>query len=279
MSTHSSQKRKRGRDRERSPYKPRFTDEQIDAIPLIAWKQHEQESKIQQSLFWDCWKQQMSAKHRRIIFQMLTIYKDKKEKFWFDNVKRALHSFKPPRHPMSEWTEYCKLFKQHADTSAYAETASTLILPVLMQSNTASLKTLYASFKCAVEQLSQVKCLLYCLFVAKTWKWKWLRCGNRNCLWFVQIIQAFQNWFVQNYELGLFRFNVCNICAHKILNDSIHRLTICAQIWMVFCFRMRWEVVKSMVSSGKIQTVIDGKFRDLGTTSFDANEWCNAEKV
>jgi len=155
MSTHSSQKRKRGRDRERSPYKPRFTDEQIDAIPLIAWKQHEQESKIQQSLFWDCWKQQMSAKHRRIIFQMLTIYKDKKEKFWFDNVKRALHSFKPPRHPMSEWTEYCKLFKQHADTSAYAETASTLILPVLMQSDTASLKTLYASFKCAVEQLSQ----------------------------------------------------------------------------------------------------------------------------
>ena len=48
----TTKKKKKTRGGDKKPSKPRFTDQEIESIPLIPWKYQEKETKVQQELFW-----------------------------------------------------------------------------------------------------------------------------------------------------------------------------------------------------------------------------------
>ena len=94
----------------------------------------------------DSWKQN----RHKILYQMLQLYKDKTEKFWVQNMRRAMHTF---CSDSCVWNEFHELFKANADEADYAA-ASALIFPILAQSDKHSLSALYKAFKESILSLT-----------------------------------------------------------------------------------------------------------------------------
>eukprot|EP00485_Elphidium_margaritaceum_P013859 CAMPEP_0202727802 /NCGR_PEP_ID=MMETSP1385-20130828/185306_1 /ASSEMBLY_ACC=CAM_ASM_000861 /TAXON_ID=933848 /ORGANISM="Elphidium margaritaceum" /LENGTH=732 /DNA_ID=CAMNT_0049394045 /DNA_START=32 /DNA_END=2227 /DNA_ORIENTATION=+ len=73
----------------------------------------------------------------QLIHKVLSLCQSKTQKFWIDNIKRALYTFKPPEHDRKTWDAFHELFKANALPQQY-EKASVLIFPVIASSSSSS---------------------------------------------------------------------------------------------------------------------------------------------
>eukprot|EP01083_Nonionella_stella_P299782 1020058_1 len=99
-----------------------LTEEEVASIPLIEW---EFESK-QHHLLIHSW----SSNNHATIYQLLTLCKDKGHKLWINNMRRSLHTFKPPDYDLAIWNKFHEFFKEASTPNQYVN-ASVIILPII----------------------------------------------------------------------------------------------------------------------------------------------------
>eukprot|EP01083_Nonionella_stella_P172972 595158_1 len=99
-----------------------LTEEEVASIPLIEW---EFESK-QHHLLIHSW----SSNNHATIYQLLTLCKDKGHKLWINNMRRSLHTFKPPDYDLAIWNKFHEFFKAASTPNQYVN-ASVIILPII----------------------------------------------------------------------------------------------------------------------------------------------------
>eukprot|EP01084_Bolivina_argentea_P102557 183726_1 len=130
----------------------KLTEEDIAKIEMVEWE-HKGPTKHTQYLHLS-WRRNDDS----VLYELLKLFKNKTQKFWIDNIRRAMHHFKPPKYSNKIWNKFHELFKQNVSDKEY-ERASPIILPIVAliqnedegENKESSLSKSYEIFKSSME--------------------------------------------------------------------------------------------------------------------------------